>query len=124
MSSDLGMEQERRTARALAEMADWAWTKGPRGWVVTTRNGTYEVLKASCSCPDHKHNCAGLVVRCKHRVALGIREIEQQTRPAPLCDDCGDPAPRGVCPDCEEVGAAVDLAQRLADDAAFDRIFG
>ena len=136
MSSDLGMEQERRVARAFAE--EMAFTKAPNGWVVTTAGGCYLVGdKGRCSCPDVQYRLIGTMGRCKHEVALAHHLLETGGKLGPddgaICHGCGEilPArqtkvqPNGerLCRHCEPVAAAVDLAEVAARDAAWARVF-
>lgn len=83
MSYGLGAEQEKRTARALAEMADWTFTEGPRGWIVTTDVGKcYEIPKRGrCSCEDSRRRCAGSELVCKHEIGLRHLLLAREGRP-------------------------------------------
>lgn len=106
MSHGLGAEQEKRTARALSEMGDWRFAEGPRGWIVQTRNGCYEVTeRGSCTCPDFKHRCCGTELRCAHVCGLRHLLLAREGRTASE----------------SPIAEALAMSER---DAAFDRIFG
>lgn len=103
-------EQERRTAKAIAEGGDYTWSKAPNGWVCSTGSGgCYLVHRNACSCPDFQKRCCGTELRCKHIVALAHRlaEEEAKARPAVVADR-----------------EAKEAARRAELDADFDRIFG
>lgn len=83
MCEEIGQAQERRLAKAVAEGADYQWTKNPQGWTCTTKTGCYLVTQHGCSCPDHTNRLAGTLSLCKHRIALGIHLLETAPPPPP-----------------------------------------
>lgn len=139
MSSDLGMEQEKRTARAFSE--EMAFTKAPNGWVVQTGRGAYLVTeKGTCTCGDYQWRCAGTLLRCKHTVALRHHLLETGGKLGPddgaICEGCGEvlparqtkvqPSGERLCRHCEPIVEAVTCEElapgvREARDAALAR---
>ncbi len=67
-------DQEARTARALAGIADHAITvkrTGENAWLVQNGDGgEYIVVRVenawACECPDFTHHCRERGLRCKH----------------------------------------------------------
>lgn len=104
--------QDVRTAKAICEGPDMTWTKAPNGWVCSTPSGGCYLVSnegtGSCTCPDHTKRLAGTLTRCKHRVALAMRQAEEAMRQAPP-----------VIADSEAQAARI-----AREDELFDRIFG
>jgi hypothetical protein len=135
--TDLGMEQERRVARAFAE--EMIWTKAPNGWVANTASGgTYLVTeKGTCTCGDYQWRCAGTLLRCKHGVQLAHHLLETGGKLGPedrvVCNGCGEilaqrqtkvqPNGERLCRCCEPVAEEVDLAKAIAKEDALRRVF-
>lgn len=99
--------QTAREERARREHRAYNWRQtGEEEWTCHSPSGNaYTLTLSSCSCPDATERLQGTSVRCKHRIALEWRLMEEAER-------TGKATVIRVIP------------PETADDAALDRVFG
>jgi hypothetical protein len=126
-------DQDRRTARALREVAeDYEFTRhNPGEWICESPAGNaYLVSEESCTCGDWMHRASQCGGRCKHQVALGHKliaagaswvaqgmRLQKDPEPESPADFAAISARLTA-----QLGRPVQWTQ--ADEAAFARIFG
>lgn len=64
--------------RARAESAEFEWSSSPSGTICANRvsRKVYIVSRNGCTCGDWTYRGSKVGLKCKHQVALALRELE------------------------------------------------